>query len=180
MPSIGFDCLMCGAPVEGADEDAVGDAFVTHVRGAHPELPYPDVSIRNVAAAIPRQTGPVERLASLGEVEIRSVTEDRIDDWLAFFDHDAFSDSPIFASCYCTEPHVVDPKNWDPNHQPTLDSPGNCWTGRSPMLAVAAPPRSSRTRSTTSALKTPATSAAPARSTKPMASRLSRCANATR
>ena len=120
MPSIGFDCLMCGTPITGADDDARGDAFVAHVRAAHPELPYPDVSIRNVAAAIVRQTGPVDRLDTLGAVEIHPVTEERIDDWLAFFDHDAFSDSPIFgASCYCTEPHVLDPKNFDPRHEPS-------------------------------------------------------------
>ena len=109
---------MCGAPITGDDEEALGDAFVAHVRSAHPELPYPDVSIRNVAAAIPRQTGPTERVAQLGAVEIHRVTADRIDDWLAFFDHDAFTDSPIFASCYCTEPHVLDPKNFDPKREP--------------------------------------------------------------
>ena len=109
---------MCQAPVEGADDDALGDAFVAHVRSAHPEFPYPDVSIRNVAAAVVRETGPVERLPALGEVEIHRVTADRIDDWLAFFDCDAFPDYPIFGSCYCTEPHVLDPKNFDPSQEP--------------------------------------------------------------
>ena len=34
------------------------------------------------------------------------MTKDRIDDWLRFFDHDAFAGNPDWASCYCLEPHV--------------------------------------------------------------------------
>ena len=34
------------------------------------------------------------------------VTEERIDDWLAFFDHDAFADNRAWAACYCAEPHL--------------------------------------------------------------------------
>ena len=34
------------------------------------------------------------------------VTEDRVDDWLRFFDRDAFAGNPDWASCYCLEPHV--------------------------------------------------------------------------
>ena len=37
------------------------------------------------------------------------VTGDRIDDWLAFFDHDAFVGTPEWAACYCLEPHVARP-----------------------------------------------------------------------
>ena len=38
------------------------------------------------------------------------VTEDRIEDWLSFFDHDGFVGFPAWAACYCTEPHLFDPK----------------------------------------------------------------------
>jgi GNAT superfamily N-acetyltransferase len=37
---------------------------------------------------------------------VHPVTEDRVDDWLRFFDHDAFAGNPDWASCYCLEPHV--------------------------------------------------------------------------
>jgi GNAT superfamily N-acetyltransferase len=34
------------------------------------------------------------------------VTEARVDDWLHFFDHEAFAGNPDWAACYCLEPHV--------------------------------------------------------------------------
>jgi GNAT superfamily N-acetyltransferase len=37
---------------------------------------------------------------------VYQVTEDRIGDWLRFFDREAFADNPDWASCYCLEPHV--------------------------------------------------------------------------
>ena len=37
---------------------------------------------------------------------VHPVTEDRVGDWLRFFDHDGFSGNPGWASCYCLEPHV--------------------------------------------------------------------------
>jgi len=38
-----------------------------------------------------------------------SVTEDRIGDWLRFFDHDGLAGNPDWAACYCLEPHVPAP-----------------------------------------------------------------------
>ncbi len=52
--------------------------------------------------------GPVERLPSIGSVEVHPVTEERIDDWLRFFDRDAFPDNPDWGSCYCLHPHTGD------------------------------------------------------------------------
>ena len=34
---------------------------------------------------------------------------DHLDDWLAFFDHDAFVDRPWLAACYCLEQHAPMP-----------------------------------------------------------------------
>jgi hypothetical protein len=45
-------------------------------------------------------------LSGIGEVTVYPVTEDRVDDWLRFFDRDAFAGNPDWASCYCLEPHV--------------------------------------------------------------------------
>jgi GNAT superfamily N-acetyltransferase len=59
--------------------------------------------------ATQRLTGPSERLATLGELTIHPVTEERLDDWAAFFDHDAYVGKPEWAGCYCLEPHVATP-----------------------------------------------------------------------
>src|SRR5262249_31892259 len=61
---------------------------------------------RNYAEATVRLTGDTERLPEIAEITVQPVTEDRIDDWLQFFDHDGFADNPDWASCYCLEPHV--------------------------------------------------------------------------
>ena len=97
-------CDGCGTVVEGGTLRAFSDAYVEHVRDVHPDWPFPEVAIRNVAEATQRLTGSTERLDSIGPIEVRPVTEDRIDDWLAFFDHDAFAGNPVDAVCYCTGP----------------------------------------------------------------------------
>jgi GNAT superfamily N-acetyltransferase len=45
-------------------------------------------------------------LSEIGDVTVQPVTEDRVDDWLRLFDHDAFAGNPDWASCYCLEPHA--------------------------------------------------------------------------
>ena len=97
-------CFECGTSITGPDLKGLGDAFLAHARSQH-DWPYPDQGIRNYAEATQRLTGGSERLPSIGEVTIHPVTEDRLDDWLAFFDHDAFVGKPEWASCYCLEPH---------------------------------------------------------------------------
>lgn len=47
----------------------------------------------------------IARLASIGEVSIRDVTPDRVDDYFAFFDNEAFRDFPQWQFCYCMETH---------------------------------------------------------------------------
>ena len=101
-----MECFECGASIEGADLDSLGDAFLAHARSEH-EWPYPDQAVRNYAAATQRLTGPSERLDEIGQIEVHRVTEDRLDDWASFMDHDAFVGTPEWAACYCLEPHVV-------------------------------------------------------------------------
>ncbi len=103
-------CFECGELVTGADLDPLGDAFVEHARSKH-EWPYSDQGIRNFAHATQRLTGQAERLEEIGEITVHRVTEDRIDDWLDFFDHNAFVGTPEWAACYCMEPHVREPGN---------------------------------------------------------------------
>ena len=101
-------CFECDVVIEAADSLAVADRFVEHAAQSH-EWSYPEESLRNYArncAEAPgRLTGATERLAEIGAITIYPVSEDRIDDWLHFFDHDGFAGHPDWASCYCRDPH---------------------------------------------------------------------------
>lgn len=93
----------------------LGDAYVAHARGVH-DWPYPDQAIRNYAEATQRLTGGSERLRAIEEPEIHPVTDDRLEDWRSFFDHDAFVSFPQWAACYCLAPHPSRPPDDDPPH----------------------------------------------------------------
>jgi GNAT superfamily N-acetyltransferase len=99
-------CELCDVVVSADDLSAFGDAMLGHIRTAHPEAPWPDDAIRDYAEATQRLSRRTDRMAALGEVTVHPVTEDRIDDWLRFFDRDAFADNPAWAACYCAEPHL--------------------------------------------------------------------------
>ena len=47
----------------------------------------------------------LERLAEVGEIEVRDVTPEAVADYHHFFDHIAFRDYPAWQSCYCMETH---------------------------------------------------------------------------
>lgn len=115
-----MECFACHVRIEGGDAETIADRFVAHAGESH-DWPYPEEAIRNHARnyveARERLTGGTERLAEIGEVTIHPVSEDRIDDWLGFFDHDAFAGNPDWASCYCLEPHTP----------PTDESPERPW-----------------------------------------------------
>lgn len=102
-------CFACGGVVEAADADAAVDAFVAHGRETH-TWSYPEAAIRNYARnyaeASERLTGGTERLSEIDGLTVHPIAEDRIDDWLRFFDHDGFAGNPDWAACYCLEPHV--------------------------------------------------------------------------
>jgi len=103
-------CFACDALIEADDTDAVAAAFVAHGRESH-TWSYPEQAIRNYARnyaeAAERLTGGTERLPEVADITVHPVTNDRTDDWLRFFDHDAFAGNPDCASCYCLEPHVL-------------------------------------------------------------------------
>jgi GNAT superfamily N-acetyltransferase len=104
-----MECFAGDARIEGETATIIADRFVDHANDAH-DWPYPESAIRNYAVnfveASERLTGATERLAEIGEVTVHPVSEDRIDDWVRFFDHDAFAGNPDWASCYCLEPHL--------------------------------------------------------------------------
>ena len=105
-------CFECAALMEADDVDALALAFVMHGRAKH-TWSYPEEAVRNCARnygeATVRLTGSTERLAEIADVTVQPVTDDRVDDWLRFFDHDGFAGNPDWASCYCLEPHVPAP-----------------------------------------------------------------------
>ncbi|CAA9259409.1 MAG: hypothetical protein AVDCRST_MAG50-2919 [uncultured Acidimicrobiales bacterium] len=109
MTALHLDC-QCGRTIEAPELDALSDAFLAHVRELHADWPYPDQAVRNYAEATQRLTGGSERLDRIGDIEIHPVTEDRLEDWAYFFDHDGFVGTPEWAGCYCIEPHLLDPK----------------------------------------------------------------------
>jgi GNAT superfamily N-acetyltransferase len=104
-----MECFAGDARIEGVDAESVADNFVAHAGESH-DWPYPEEALRNYAQnyaeANVRLTGDTQRLSVIGEVTVHPVAEDRIDDWIRFFDHDAFAGNPDWASCYCLEPHV--------------------------------------------------------------------------
>lgn len=53
----------------------------------------------------PGARAELARLPEIGNVEVRDVTPQRVDDYLNYFDHRAFRDFPAWQSCYCMETH---------------------------------------------------------------------------
>lgn len=125
-----MQCFAGDARIEAATTEDVADRFVAHAEQSH-DWPYPEEALRNYARnyaeANVRLTGSTERLEELGDVTIHPVTEDRIDDWIEFFDHDAFAGNPDWASCYCLEPHVPadDERPWREVRAAMIDRLGN-------------------------------------------------------
>jgi len=87
-------CFGCDALIEADTSAAAADAFVVHARERHtwstPEEALRNYA-RNVAEAPERLTGGTERLAEIGDITVYPVTEDRVDDWLRFFDVNVLS-----------------------------------------------------------------------------------------
>ena len=47
------------------------------------------------------------RLDHVGALVVKELTPDMVNDFLGFFDKDAFADNPGWSSCYCMEKHVA-------------------------------------------------------------------------
>lgn len=102
-------CFECAALVEADDSEAAVRAFVAHGQERH-TWSFPEEAVRNYARnyvdAVERLTGNTERVSEISDLTVHPVAENRVDDWLRFFDHHAFAGNPDWASCYCLEPHV--------------------------------------------------------------------------
>jgi uncharacterized protein YndB with AHSA1/START domain/ribosomal protein S18 acetylase RimI-like enzyme len=53
----------------------------------------------------PGARAELARRDEIGEVVVRDLTPERLDDYLGFFDHEAFRDYPAWQGCYCMETH---------------------------------------------------------------------------
>jgi ribosomal protein S18 acetylase RimI-like enzyme len=53
----------------------------------------------------PAEQAALQRLPTIGEIEVHDVTPERIAEYQSFFDDSAFRDYPAWQSCYCIEPH---------------------------------------------------------------------------
>lgn len=96
----------CGAKFDADDDVALVSVMRSHFDQVHGFDPG-DTATLNAIERI-RQLGPVpERRLEIGEVTIEPLTPDRAADYLAFFDLDAFTDNPGWASCYCLFHHVI-------------------------------------------------------------------------
>jgi GNAT superfamily N-acetyltransferase len=96
-----LNCL-CGARLDGADDEALVRALRWHSDEAHAEIGLSDEMIRGLVARAGQMTAWDGQATPVrGPVETRPLTPERADDFLAFFDRDAFMDNPIWASCYC-------------------------------------------------------------------------------
>jgi GNAT superfamily N-acetyltransferase len=96
-----LQCL-CGERLEGADDEALFGLLRAHADAKHADFPLPDARIRELLATRARMTpwtGQREPLG--GPVSVRALRAADHDEYLRFFDRDAFMDNPMWASCYC-------------------------------------------------------------------------------
>jgi GNAT superfamily N-acetyltransferase len=93
---------ICRAVVEAEREDKLFEAMRAHTDANHAELNISDDQIRQLLA----QNADMEpwdgrRRPLPGPVEVVPLTPDRQEDFLTYFDREAFTDNPGWASCYC-------------------------------------------------------------------------------
>ncbi len=121
-------CFACDTLVDASNLDAAIAAFLEHGRDVH-AWSYPEQALRNYARnyaeAVERITGDTERLPVVSSITVRPVDDARVDDWLQFFDRDAFAGNPDWGACYCLEPHVP----------ATPDNPESPWRERRSCVA---------------------------------------------
>ena len=98
MPAI---TCVCGYRIEGGDEEELFRGTRAHTDEAHAELRLPDERVRDFVARQLQMVPSRPRLTQIGEPEVREMTPALLDDYLHFFDRDAFTDNPGWAGCYC-------------------------------------------------------------------------------
>src|SRR3712207_716032 len=93
-------CL-CGEELTGADDEALFQTARRHVDTAHADLNLSDERVRDWLAARLRPAWDGTHVTLTAPPEVRPLTPERLADFLAYFDQDAFMDNPEWSSCYC-------------------------------------------------------------------------------
>ncbi len=107
-------CL-CGVRITADDGEALVGAYQRHNEETHANLNISPRRLADAYGALRRTGGWDGGRAALGsEIEIRPLSPDLADEYLAFFDNDAFSDNPAWASCYCLGYEMnLRPREWE-------------------------------------------------------------------
>jgi GNAT superfamily N-acetyltransferase len=99
---------VCGERLDSSDDELFG-VIRAHVDVVHPDWNIPDDRLRT---ALEDWSGnePWDgaRREVSGSVEVKPLSIDTLDDFLAFFDRRAFMENPFWFGCYCIEPHQGD------------------------------------------------------------------------
>ena len=99
-------CL-CGLQLDAEDATSLNDAYWKHTDQTHSEFAISDVRRQNATDALLRTGGWDGKRARLaGAVDVRPLAAASVEDYLHYFDQDAFSDNPAWASCYCVAYNV--------------------------------------------------------------------------
>lgn len=94
-------CL-CGARIEAEDADSLAGSYMAHVASAHPDLPLSEERRADLLDHVRRTGGwDGERRPLPGDVTFRPLEPALADEYLRFFDSEAFPDNPAWARCYC-------------------------------------------------------------------------------
>ncbi len=91
----------CKAVIAAEDTESLIAPAKAHYDQEHPQYELTLSDMRNYLESEDRSTGPTERLAAIGEIEIVPMGTDSATDAIAFFDTDAFPDYPQWGACYC-------------------------------------------------------------------------------
>jgi ribosomal protein S18 acetylase RimI-like enzyme len=98
-------CL-CGQRVEADDTEALVAAYRAHNAGQHAQLQVPEERWAELETAIRRSGGwDGQRERIVEPIELRPLTPDLKDEYIAYFDAPAFADNPVWSNCYCLSYH---------------------------------------------------------------------------
>ncbi len=93
---------VCGHRLDYANDAALFAAYRAHSDEAHADLAITDADVHTSVAAAARMTRwDGARKPVGGPIEIKALKPELADDFLAFFDRDAFMDNPDWSGCYC-------------------------------------------------------------------------------
>jgi GNAT superfamily N-acetyltransferase len=104
MPS--WTCDECKVELAADDFDDHVTLVLDHFTEAHPQYGLTDRQVRNYLERMPVLSTDTERLPEIGDIEIKVLSADLVDDVVTFFDRDAFAGNPAWASCYCMAHHI--------------------------------------------------------------------------